>query len=296
MESSNRRNINELLTLYELEPSIETVYVEGKTDKIMLELFFERFNIQDVSVYEIDTIDFSKLYKNSPDLIKNHKRKIIKLSEIFADIFNEKELKINFIADKDYDYFLNKILNNKFLIYTDYTSIEMYFFDNKTIERFYKVVSRGFPVSPKLTLKNLSVLLQKLFLFRIACKIENINVQNFSVLEKRIFKKLIKINKTGAISFDFDEYINRVLSKFNIINLKKSILEKINIYEKKLTNDPRNQIHGHDFTYLLFLFIDKIKNNISLNEVLTDRTLYLCKELNELKTENLFSKLYNVYI
>jgi hypothetical protein len=55
--SNERRTLEELVTRYQLEPGLRDIYVEGKTDKILLEWFLEQRGVKSFAVYEIDTVE-----------------------------------------------------------------------------------------------------------------------------------------------------------------------------------------------------------------------------------------------
>ncbi len=63
---NERRTLEELVTRYQLEPELRDIYVEGKTDKILLEWFLEQKGVENFAVYEIDTVEIptQKLFLN----------------------------------------------------------------------------------------------------------------------------------------------------------------------------------------------------------------------------------------
>ena len=52
-----QRTLEEILTLYNLEPSLADIYVEGDTDKAIISWFLSRLSKSHVRVYTIDIID-----------------------------------------------------------------------------------------------------------------------------------------------------------------------------------------------------------------------------------------------
>ena len=55
-----KRTLDELNTLYELEPGICDVYVEGTTDKCFVDWYLRRKGHESVTVYPIDVIEVPK--------------------------------------------------------------------------------------------------------------------------------------------------------------------------------------------------------------------------------------------
>jgi hypothetical protein len=55
-----------VIALYELEPDLKDIYVEGDIDKLIIDRFLKKYGMNDVSVKTAEDIDFSVLYENSP--------------------------------------------------------------------------------------------------------------------------------------------------------------------------------------------------------------------------------------
>jgi hypothetical protein len=71
MENEIRRTLDELVARYVLEPDLRDIYVEGKTDKLFLEWFLRNRGIEDIAVYEIETVDISADKLFEPQLKDN---------------------------------------------------------------------------------------------------------------------------------------------------------------------------------------------------------------------------------
>lgn len=55
---SERRELSEIITRYQLEPELRgDIYVEGPSDKRLLKWIFSCFGSPDVVVYEVDTVN-----------------------------------------------------------------------------------------------------------------------------------------------------------------------------------------------------------------------------------------------
>ena len=75
MEVAEKRKISELITLYYLEPKLRDIYIEGITDKLVIERFLKKNKISDVKIIEIDSINFTELYDEFPEIKRNNKKK-----------------------------------------------------------------------------------------------------------------------------------------------------------------------------------------------------------------------------
>ena len=53
--------IDEIIALYELEPELCDIYVEGITDQLVIKRFIDKYDIYDVNVKLIEDIDFNSI-------------------------------------------------------------------------------------------------------------------------------------------------------------------------------------------------------------------------------------------
>ena len=292
MEPVVRRKISEVIELYKLEPTLKDIYVEGICDKLIVESFLEKNAIKHVSIYEIDVIDFSDLYEKSPELKRNNKAKIIGLSEQLKLAHGNSLKFISCIADRDFDDLLG-ISYNKYLLFTDFTSFEMYLFNKKCINTFYKRILHTFPFGAQTAINTLSEPLKELFLIRYSfiCLPRSNGQCDFIDI-----KKTCNIDKkTGQIRFDSTEFLKKMLHKLNLYPKKEKYEKHIESTRAKLPKDIRHTIRGHDFIHLFFLYINKIKNNIKINEETLERVFFMCIDHDELIKYNLFSSLLSKY-
>lgn len=293
MEIAEKKKIKEILALYTFEPTLTDIYVEGKMDKLLIERFLKINEVTKFSVIEIDSIDFSDVYDKTPDLKKNNKNKLIELSRQLEIKNTNNVTKVMCIVDKDFDDFLNKIIKNNYLKYTDYSCLEMYLFNKDCMDIFLKNIIRNFPITANKTLIELGKVLQEKFLIRLAFKI---NYKGKEKLKITDLKKSISINKkTGEIRFDYKVHLKKILHANKLNSDEKIYLDTIKKYDNKCSHDVRNQIRGHDFTHMLFLYVKKIKGSLKLGEELLDGILFQCLDINSLHSYKLFTDIYKLY-
>ena len=295
METDTKRTIDEIITLYNLEPEMRSIFVEGVSDKVLIEYYLVKNDISDVTIYEIDSyVDFSSLYSEKDFLKRNNKKKLVELAKTFDSNFPEKLHFVLCIADKDFDEILEQKIQSQHLVYTDYNSLELYLFQVEVISKLYQIVLHGFPIEPEKTLSELKLPLKELFLFRYAKEVLKLD-DDFEMLSKNIFEKHFDVKSNGNIYFEKDTYIHKILVKNNLLKIKLDFLEKIEEGRKLLTGDFRNFIRGHDFVYLLFLQVDKFKRNLKFNEQSFERSFFGCIEVDNLNGEELFKQLIDKY-
>lgn len=281
-----QRTYTELITLYKLEPDLRDIYVEGITDKLVLDRFLKKNGVNDYKVIEVGTINFSELYKDLPHIKRNNKAKLIALSNKLQGEFSGDLEKICCIVDKDYDEYLNRMVTNEYLVYTDYTSFEMYMFNPETIRIFYKSFIRNFPHSGETTIKALERVLTEYFFIRLAIKINEDITDEDALVD---LKKSAKPDKySGDIIFNSEDHLKKILNKHGIVNKIEIYCECIKDQKCKHSAEPRNSIRGHDYIYLFNLYINKIKNPNNINEEILRRSLYQCIDYSELRKYGLF--------
>lgn len=101
--------------------------------------------------------------------------------------------------------------------------------------------------------------------------------------------------RNGTISFNSENHIHKILNSNSLLSRKNEILGYFMELKSKSFDDNRLQIRGHDFTHLLFLLIDKIKNKIKLSEETLKRILSVCVCNESLKKERLIIDLNKKY-
>lgn len=281
-----KRKVEELLTLYNLEPEIKDLYVEGVTDKSLFLYFFESLEMDNIGVYSIDTVDFSTFYHDKPELEKNYRNQLIFLASLLTF---EKSIvsKIGFVIDLDYFQIDQDVdVNNRYLYPTDYSCIESYMFDIKLLSKFFNLFLHGFPISAKRVLREISSPLKDLYTIRYISRKYNLTQIDFT--------KLITIEKkTGKLYFDEQLYIDRLLMKNNKRVIFKSFNSEFLKIKNILNEDIRFNVNGHDIIALLYWYIKKIKSAHFLKEQGFQRSVFSCFESKQLIQHSLFISLSN---
>ena len=326
MENEIRRTLDELVARYELEPDLRDIYVEGKTDKLFLEWFLRNRGIEDIAVYEIETVDISadKLFEpqlkdNKWFLINrsiediavyeietvdisaerlfeiqlkdNNRSRVITLALYLQDKFPETTPHVICIADKDFDWLFDITYQCDLLFFTDYSCLEMYLFNETVLNKVLLLSLRISELTAINILNQLSKVLEDLFLIRAAKESLNINI---AMLDN--FGKCCNWNKAKTeFQFDIETYIDKYLNKCSMRS-EKSIfvakIEELRIKAKEL-EDIRYKIHGHDFTELLYLYIkDFLRRELkSYNDEILAGTLLVSVDAEELCKETMFQSL-----
>lgn len=284
---NERRTLEELITRYHLEPELRDIYVEGKTDKILLEWFLEQKGVENFAVYEIDTVEIptQKLFEYG--LNDSNRSRAIALA---LEIQNQAELPyFTCIADKDFDWLFGKNYTCNSLLFSDYTSLEMYLFNEFILDKFFRLSLRLTKLEAKTVLTKLSQILEEVFLIRATNEALLFNMEWL-----QDFGGCCQINK-NEIKFDSEKFIQKYLNKNSKMSEHILFITKLKELRTKKLKDTRYQIHGHDFIELLCLYIrpylrKEIKN--SYNSEILAGGLLGCVDADYLMQETLFQKLF----
>lgn len=288
LNTEYKKTIDEIVARYKLERKICDIYVEGKRDKVFYNRILKKLGITNVRLYEISSIKVTKNYYPEKDLkLKyNNRNKIIYL----ADKFESEKVspdRVRCLIDSDFDFILQKKCNNIYLLFTDYTCLEMYLYNEATLEKFLEINLGGFAYSVSHILSQCSKILPDLFLIRLADEILDLN------MTMRPFRRCC-LCVDCEITLDFDEYIWRCLTSNNHHSRLEEFKEIIEKYRNSLTDEHRKQIHKDDFFELLSFFINEHGNKEQkkfCNIVVLEGNLLGCFEVNFLGEDNIFKKI-----
>ena len=295
MEDEKRRKLDELVTLYELEPSLHDVYVEGLTDKSIIQWFLDKSNLdtKNCAVYEIDTVDIPTDQLFALGLNDSNRSRVIFLAFQLQSLSEGSLPPVICIADKDFDNLIaSSHIESELLLFTDYTSIDMYLFDSNIIEKFLKLALRKDDLEAVNILENIYPSLEEMFLLRAANQSLSYGMKwLLSGALKGCFKK---IRKGAPLEFDLNDFVDKYLNKNNRTSEKSAFLDKVNELRNKNISEIRNKIRGHDFIQLFCWYIEPYlpqdKKGFSNPEIVFS-TLLCCLDVNYLMQEKLFQEL-----
>jgi hypothetical protein len=279
-----KRKPEEIIAMYSIDNELFDVYVEGPTDKLIIENYLE-YKKLNKTVIEIDTIDFLETQIEFNDLqLKSNKDKLIALSRILSQ--NKINAKIKCIVDRDFDGIFNSLETNSFLFYTDYACIESYLLCKKHLKKIFEIGIRNFPHQIEKILKEISKVLFGLFILRLVkikfeldCKIPKIN-------------NIIIVNKgTGICNFNLNQFIEIYINTNRLTHLREDIHSYIRSASKLFPKDIRYCMNGHDFMEVLFNYINKIKNTPNFRLENFERAMLLAIQPNYLEDHSLFQGL-----
>jgi hypothetical protein len=290
-----KKKISEILMTYELEPEINDIYVEGITDKLVINRFLSKNNCSDFLVKEISDIDFNELDSDKYGELtfcSNNKNKLIVLTFELLELPNVDDLNnITIIIDKDFDYVFNRMTINKFLKYTDYNSIEMYLYNENCLNNFF-ITNRGFSLTTEEIIDYLDEILKDCFL------ISSIFNDDLTInKEKKVkYTNSIVKKKDKKFYFSLEDHLKKDLNQFSKtkeFDIYKESIQKLKYKIKEY--DKRDIIRGHDFIEIFHYILDKLNREFEINLKTFENMIFQYLDYSELKKEPLFQYLYSKY-
>lgn len=277
----HKRELDELIAIYLLEEELLDIYVEGPTDKFILENYLT-YKKKDKSVVEIDDVDLSTIIGKYGDLdLRSNKDKLIALSRILDE--NEIGANVRCLVDRDFDGIIKQLEINNYLLYTEYCCLESYFFCREHIDKLLKFGIKNFPIETDFVIEQIGNVLSGIF------KIRMINKHfNFNFTLPRIENNTPVDRRTGICSFNFANYLTLFINSNNLRDRRAEIELFLKEIEGNISNDHRCQMNGHDFIEVLFNYINKIKNTVNFRLENFERTFYLAVQPNDLDKYELF--------
>lgn len=234
-----KRQLAELFALYRLEPTLRDVYVEGPEDKTFLEIVLRQCGVDDsVNVYWVDTIDLP-----DSNAVGGCRGRVIALSQAVAQNFGEDTRVFTGWVDADFDRFLDRGIQSRLLLRTDFTCTEAYFWKATPVERLLQWCSQCTEGDATRLREWIEHHTKELFLIRAAREHAE---WNFSWISPR---KSIQIDKAKE-KFNLDEFVDKLLLAAGLLDRKKDFESFIAALRSKV-GEFRHSMHGHDAIELL---------------------------------------------
>lgn len=274
MSNLPRRTVDEIKARYFCEPGLYDVYVEGEFDWQVISSWCTKRKEERIVPYEIDTVDIPLELLNKYNLTEGNKQRIIALAK---ELSTEDLEGYRCLVDKDLDHWLDLIDDTKNLLWTEYCSLELYYFNEELIKRIILEVSNSKISDWSIFFNSFIDVLKQLYCLRLTNASMGLNI-NWIELDKYIKCK------ENSLSFDTAIYAERTLIQNGHGRLKKDFLDCVSIWNQRLDGDPRLYIRGHDFVKLISLANKEFKGVKSFHEEKTIERLFVAfvDEIHEL--------------
>jgi hypothetical protein len=243
MSEIPRRTLEDLITRYTLEPGLCDVFVEGRSDRQIVDWFSRALGVRNPTVFEIDGVEIGAGLLASEGLPDNTRSRVILLSKCLASQFMPDVCKVTCIADRDFDDFHGTPIQNHFLLYTDFSSMEMYFYCSPRF-RQNLIVHVGLQHDVESLFSGLNDVLVRLFVFRCT----NIKLGwGMTWFEPY---KCLRLNNCSPI-FDESEFVVRYLNKNSRASSADEFRVAMVATGEQAVSMPLLAIRGHDAFQLL---------------------------------------------
>jgi hypothetical protein len=283
-----RRTLEELVLLYELESTLLDIYVEGDSDRDMIEWFLEEQDVREVTINTVEYVDVPADLALGKGFEDNNRGRLITVAEYLETQLGADFLRATCIVDGDFDLVYKRLNTRALLMLTDYTSMEMYCFNPRTLTKFLRLAIGNFPETGAQVIQAISPGLQDLFTVRMA------NQRVGWGLEQVSFEKCCDVDQ-GIVRLNLKEYVRRLLNKNNLMRRMAEFLQTIGECKIELSAEPRFQIHGHDFIELLTWYIKRHNGFGHVRKDVVEKALYSSLEARSLAQEELFKNILKRY-
>jgi hypothetical protein len=250
MEDPINWTLDELTALYQLHPELCDVYVEGDSDQGLVSWFLEEKGRKRTAVYPASVVTLP------PELVLAHglphpsRRSEAIVLALELEVRCSPNLHVTAIADLDFDCVLKKHRTGALLLFTDYTSMEMYAFSAPIVSKLLRILAPRAKITGAEVLSRITELLKTLFALRLA------NHELGFGLTWLSHAKCTRL-KNGEIQFDFEDYVARYLNAGGKRAHSTMFGDKVGEIKRRLLADARLQIRGHDFIEVLAWYLCK---------------------------------------
>jgi hypothetical protein len=276
--------ISELVSLLRLEPSVSCVVVEGPTDRDVVDWYFERRGKRDTFVYAVDEIEIDPAAVRALGLSPASNRdKVITLAHEFEAVSQGKGLRATCVVDADYDRLLNHSHVHPLLAYTDYTSMEMYYYREEFLRKLFTYLLPSLKLDACAVLRELTNALQLITAARLATRKLGWGVSVKAEKYIRVSNGHVMVDETALAR---GCTARRPNGDCATLQSEMATLRAI------LHTDARHNIRGHDFTAALFLYMRRTKPRLGVRDTRTFERVSRCAiERDWLEGTTLFSRL-----
>lgn len=140
--SGDKYSIGAVATLYELEPDLVDIVVEGTSDANLISWYLKSHNI-DGEVYPVDArYEVPEQYVRSLGLSPNSRNRAIALAVFLIEEHGFTGTNLTAFVDADYADTLGPIpVSNQNVVMTDFPSIECYALQDAPLEKFLRIAA-----------------------------------------------------------------------------------------------------------------------------------------------------------
>jgi hypothetical protein len=293
--SGTLRTLNELVTLYELEPELSEVITEGRTDAAVLRWFFDRLASETAVYCVTDRLDITPQQVIDKGFNVGNKGYVITGALMLGEESAQAARKVTFIYDIDDDVITGiSTPAADCLVSTDYTSMEMYCFAEKPISKLLKLTLRAREETTAASLlTELSKPLVGVFYARSILSRQDTPIGIGDAIERKckLSGRALTIDLLGLIK----DSIGAAGGSSTLGIDADAIVQAVQAAMANPPSDIRLAIRGHDFTRACCFYLKSKYPSLFKDDRLPFKTpevfenvLITCLEVDDLMSEPLF--------
>ncbi len=285
-----RRTIEELYTRYDLEPELADIYVEGPSDAAFIEWFLHHNGRRCWQVYPVESVNVPSELIAERGFDEGARGRVLTLAITLEERLKDSPaIKPLFIADLDFDAIsINVDWSCDLCLLTDFTSLDLYCYNPKTLDKYLRVVLQTGEVNANEVLDGMTPALRALFLVRAVLHIGRTGV--------KLIDDVTRCCEAtgGQVNLDLEDLIRRSLNASPIRPQPDigEILRKVENLQGSLPSDARLAIRGHDFVRILAWFLRPYARLQAYRQAdVVGRALRGCLEAEDLIQHPMFKEL-----
>jgi hypothetical protein len=244
--------------MYELEPSLHDVYVEGYFDRDVIAACFDHAKLSNRIVYPVDSVDVPFALLEKYGLTDGNKQRVIALAQELVNIPGNK---CKFLVDRDIDHWFEPVGGVPNLVWTRYCSLELYFFSDIILRRILIVTAKTRVGEWDQFVRGFCDALIYMYAARLADRELDLKLTWLDA------DKDLDLDK-GLVTFDYVSYVNRVLNKNARVKNRDEFMTSLDSWYQKCTEqDCKLAIRGHDFVHLLAFVVKSGKGATTFGNI-----------------------------
>ena len=251
---ADRRTISELVARYELEPALQDVYVEGPSDRAILNLALARIaeGAYPVRAFEVDNIDVPAELLASRSLPIGSRSRIIALAaELEAASAQDLSGNVVCLADLDLDAILGRHPGHGLLVYTSGLSLEVILATRPVLSKLLSVVLLATQSADDLLSQMLPILNERV-LQRVACSELGIAPTHPELTRLCTYDG-------STLRCRMADFVARVLQSAGAADRAEEFAIVVEANRPRIATDPPMFVHADDFVELLRFCARQIK-------------------------------------
>ncbi|WP_405473079.1 hypothetical protein [Streptomyces canus] len=247
--------MEELITLYELEPDVRDIFVEGRSDRnFLIENLLDEDAAILCSIYDVsDRVEIPDGELMDAGLLVGKRGRILWLARQLSQRIPG-HASAALVADKDYAS-LDADVKDEIhgLVYTDYSAMEAYALNERTISKLLRV-TLGAPeyVTPASLISAIKPSLISLFVIRLCLRESGTGA---TIPEKTLHKWDLDDNSESRIREVFRLAINNLPRDRRNGQTPDLLYSSYAAYRKKVGAEYLDYVNGHDVSLAIVRFL-----------------------------------------